>query len=393
MLNLPEITKKLHPARLWCIRLFGAVLCMCCAFNVQAYNCTQRPHYLDMFSGTAGRFFAFPEDLAALPVGTRVGGLREVNLHVRCTGMAPSDKFGTGMLAVSGLSWHAATQTWTNPQLEALGLGFRMWWHEPIENVNHNPTPHPNNNPTIDYPPVNWYNRPSATGNFKISTRVIFFKINNNFQDTDGNDQNVSVNQELFKFYIAEPSAPTTPIVVATYTLNLTKFASMKRVCTPLTNTTINFGTMTGTDMSALGVVESSTQTFSLNFNCPYMAYYMVGFKLEGVYGVLDADNGVFGIKQGAGYASGLGVQFSGQGLATSWRDDQNWQENTWQVLKPNQDYSIPRFEYSSDDANKNPKTSTRQKTVNFRAKYYRMPGILVGGAVESRVLVRLVYQ
>jgi len=367
---------------------------MCCVFNVKAYTCAPMTPYLDMFSGVSGRFFAFPEEMATLPVGARVGGLREVNLRIRCLGMTASDQFGTGMLGVSGLTWHAATQTWTSPQLEALGLGFRMWWHEPIENINHNPTPHPNSDPTVIYAPVNWYPWPGmATGNFKISTRVIFFKINNNFENTNGNDKNVSVNQDLFKFYIAKPSEPTTPIGAVTYTLKLTKFASMQRVCTPLANRAVNFGNMTGSDMSALGVVESSTQTFSLHFNCPYMAYYMVGFKLEGVYGVLDADNGVFGIKQGPGYASGLGVQFSGQGLATSWRDNQNYQPTVWQVLKPNQDYSIPWFEYKSADVNLNPKTSSRQKTVNFRAKYYRMSGVLVGGTVESRVLVRLVYQ
>jgi len=393
MFDLPEITKKLLPARLWCIRLFGAVLCMCGVFNVQAYTCTPLAPYLDMFSGTSGRFFAFPEDVATLPVGARVGGLREVNLHIRCDWALLTEKFGTGMLGVSGLTWHAATQTWTSPQLEALGLGFRMWWHEPIENINHNPTPHPNSNPMIDYAPVNWYSMPSATAHFKISTRVIFFKINNNFENTDGNEKNISINQDLFKFYIAAPSAPTTPIGTVTYTLKLNRFASMKRVCTPLANQAVNFGTMTGSDMSTLGVVESSTKTFSLHFNCPYMAYYMVGFKLEGTYGVLDADNGVFGIKQGPGYASGLGVQFSGQGLATSWRDNQNYQPLVWQVLKPNQDYSIPWFEYTSAHVGMNPKTSNRQKIVNFRAKYYRMPGVLVGGAVESRVLVRLVYQ
>jgi len=289
MLKLPEITKKLHLARLWCIRLFGAVLCMCCTFNVQAYSCTAMAPYLDMFSGVSGRFFAFPEEVAALPIGARVGGLREVNLRIRCTGMVASDQFGTGMQAVSGLHWHAATQTWTSPQLEALGLGLRMWWHEPIENINHNPTPHPNNNPTIDYAPVNWYPRPSATGNFKISTRVIFFKINNNFENTNGNEKNVNINQDLFKFYIAQPSAPTTPIGTVTYTLNLTRFASMQRVCTPLADRAVNFNPMSGADITGLGVVESSTQTFSLNFNCPYMAYYMVGFKLEGIYGVLDA--------------------------------------------------------------------------------------------------------
>jgi len=394
MLNLFQITKKLHPAKFRRVRLFAALLCVGCAFNAQAaLHCNVGVPWLNMFSGNSGHFFAFPDDIASLPIGARVGGLREVNLRYNCLGMLPAEKFGTGMQGVSGLTYHAATQTYTNPQLEALGLGFRIWWHEPNGHETHNVDAHPNSNPTIDYPPVNWYSRPRAAPRLDISTRIIFFKINNNFANTNGANINATVNVELFRFYIAEQSAPTTPRgAVQPFVLNLKKFASMKRVCTPLVDTTVNFGSMSGSEMSSIGVVESSTQTFSLNFNCPYMAYYMVGFKLEGVYGVLDATNGVFGIKQGPGYASGVGVQFSAENLATSWRDNQSYTSG-WQVLKPNQNYSIPWFEYSSADSNVNPATSDRNKTVNFRAKYYRMPGVLVGGAVESRVLVRLVYQ
>jgi len=309
--------------------------------------------------------------------------------------MLPSEKFGTGMQAVSGLTWHAATETWTSPQLEALGLGFRMWWHEPIENVNHNPTPHPNTNPTIDYPPVNWYPRPSATGHFKISTRVIFFKINGNFQNTNGNNIPASITQDLFKFYIAEQSQPITPRgAVSTYTLKLTKFASKQRVCTPLANKTINFAPISGDDLPASGVVASRTDEFTLHFNCPYMAYYMVGFKLDGIYGVLDADNGVYGTKQGAGYSEGVGVQFQARGVATSWRDNQDWQPDNWQVIKPGQDYSIPYFEYTSDDINKNPGSAKREKDVKFKVAYYRVPSIpLKGGTLKAKVVVRLVYQ
>jgi len=366
------------------------------AFNAQAaFTCTAQNAYLDMFKGAFGGFFAFPEDAATLPIGARVGGLRELNLHFRCTGMLASEKFGTGMQGVSGLSWHAATETWTSSQLEALGLGFRMWWHEPIENINHNPVPHPNSNPTIDYAPVNWYNRPSATANFKISTRVIFFKINDDFQNTNGANIPANIIQDLFKFYIAEQSAPTTPRgAVLTYTLKLNNFASMQRVCTPLADKTINFDPISGDDLPASGVVASRTKEFSLHFNCPYMAYYMVGFKLDGIYGVLDADNGVYAAKQGPGYSEGVGVQFQAQGVATSWRDDQNWHPHTWQVLKPQQDYSIPWFEYTSNDSNKNPATSNRQKTVKFKVSYYRVPSVaLKGGTLEAKVVVRLVYQ
>jgi len=392
--NITKTSPSMLRLQAW--RYLAVLICLGCAFNARAaFTCTPQAPYLDMFSGAFGSFFAFPDEAAALPIGARVGGLREVNLRYRCTGMLASEKFGTGMQAVSGLSWHAATETWTSPQLEALGLGFRMWWHEPIENINHNPVPHPNNNPTLSHAPVNWYNRPSATANLKISTRLIFFKINNNFQNTDGSNISASVTQDLFRFYIAEQSQPTTPRGgVLTYTLNLNKFASMHRACTPLANKTINFAPISGDDLPASGVVASRTEEFTLHFNCPYMAYYMVGFKLDGLYGVLDTDNGVYGSKQGSGYSEGVGVQFQARGVATSWRDNQNWQPNTWQVIKPNQDYSIPHFEYKSSDANVNPASTNRQKDVRFKVSYYRVPGIaLKGGTLESKVVVRLVYQ
>jgi len=375
------------------------VMSLGAAFNAHAaLNCTIQNPWLDMLSGNFGGFFAFPDDVDTLPIGARVGGLREVNLRFNCTGMLAAEQFGTEMLAVAGLHWHAPTQTWTSPQLEALGLGFRIWWHEPNNHIDHNPDPHPNSNPTVDYFPVNWYPRPKAAPHLKISTRVIFFKINNNFQNTNGSQTPVSINADLFKFRIHAKNTTTGAITprspIQTYTLNFTQFSSRQRVCTPLVNQMIDLGTMTAAEMASVGVVESSTKTFSLNFICPHMAYYMVGFRLEGVYGVLDNDNGVFGIKQGPGYASGVGVQFSGQNLAISWRDNPSYNPETWQILKPSQDYFIPWFEYSSDFVNTtNPTTATRNRLVNFRAKYYRMPGVLQGGTVESRVLVRFVYQ
>jgi len=384
-----------------CIRVCATIIvCMGGAFNVQAaLNCTVAAPWLNMFSGPYRGFFAFPDDAATLPIGARVGAMREVNLRYNCTGMtaAGNEKFGTGMRAVSGVSYHAATQTYTTPQLEARGLGYRFWWHEPNGHGygKHNLDAHPNSNPTIDYPPVNWYPRPGTSSpHLDISTRVIFFKINNNFQNTNGANINVNISADLFRFYIAEQSAPTTPRgQVQTYTLNLTQFSSRRRVCTPLANQTINFAPISGDEMPASGVVAARTASFTLNFNCPYMAYYTVGFTLDGIYGVLDTDNGVFGIKQGPGYASGVGVQFQAKGVATSWRGDQNWQPNTWRVLKHGQEYSIPHFEYSLSGINLNPTTATRNKNVDFKVSYYRVPGQLTGGTVESRVVVRLVYR
>jgi len=374
--------------------LLTMVLAMGASFSAEAaLNCSNRTPWLDMFSGTYGGFFAFPDDAATLPIGARVGAMREVNLRYRCTGMLSAEKFGTGMKAASGIIYDAATQTYTTPQLSALGLGYRMWWHEPVGGEAHNPTTHPNSNPTINYPPVNWYSRPSSGFDLKISTRVIFFKINNNFQNTNGNGISININTNLFTFYVAEQSAPDTPRGdQQPYMLNFKRFASMQRVCTPLLDKTIKLATMSAEDMPQTGVVASSSKTFSLHFKCPYMAYYMVGFKLESQHGVLDADNGVFGIEQGPGYAQGVGVQFQAPNLATSWRANQNY-TSPWQVLKPGQNYSIPWFEYTTSDNNMNPATSQREREVNFKVAYYRMPGALVGGKVKSRVVVRLVYQ
>jgi len=395
--NITKISTVRHLLRV--CQCLAVLLCMGCVFNARAaLNCTQAAPWLDMFAGTYGGFFAFPDDAATLPIGARVGGLREVNLRYNCTGMLTTEKFGTGMIGVNNLTWHAATQTWTNPQLEELGLGFRMWWHEPNGHIDHNPTAHPNSNPTLSSAPVNWYSRPRTAPHLKISTRVIFFKINDNFLDTDGFQMGWQVSVDLFKFYIAKSTddgATYTQVSpVQTYTLHWSNFSTRRRVCTPLVDQTVNFDSISVDDLPATGVVESSTKAFSLEFSCPHMAYYMMGFKLEGLHGVLDQDNGVFGIKQGPGYASGVGVQFSAQHLATSWRGNPDYSNPAWRVLKPGENYFIPYFEYSTDFVDTvNPTSAFRSRVVNFRAKYYRMPGALQGGTVESKVVVRFVYQ
>jgi len=381
---------------------------VCAIFDANTgVYCVPNGVTLDMLAQGNNGFFGFQDDFATLPVGARVGAMREVNLRYSChnDGMFDgSETRGTGMIAASGVFLDAATNTYTTVQLNALGLGYRIWWHEPVypQNVNyfpkHNVIPHSNSDPTQNAFPDNWYPFwlvATGTDHYVIPVRVIFFKINNNFLNTNGANLPANVSANLFNFYIAAPDAPTTPLgPIYSYTLQLNYFSSKQRICTPLVNQNIELIDMITDELPSAGTVNASLKSFSLNFNCPYMAYYTVGFKLEGIDGVLDANNGVFGIKQGAGYAQGVGIQIWAKDLATSWRNDQNY-VSPYQALKPDTDYFIPWFEYiTADAAITDPATAMRSRMVDFMAAYYRMPGApLTGGQVESRIVLRFVYQ
>jgi len=92
-----EIPGKSYSVRRLIQIVWVLLLCMGFAFNARAaFNCTPQTPCLDMFFGTFGSFFAFPEEVATLFVGARMGGLRELNLRYRCTGMSAPEKFGTG---------------------------------------------------------------------------------------------------------------------------------------------------------------------------------------------------------------------------------------------------------------------------------------------------------
>jgi len=380
-----------------------------------------------MFQGTYGGFFAFPDDPATLPIGTRVGPLREVNLRYKCTPNSPMDDmigfaWGVGMNAASGIYKHVLTNTYTNAQLEALGLGYRMWWHEPMSAAHdpnsggHNPVPHSNSDPTQSAPPDNWYYEVFAKKivdaeigirYLRISTRVIFFKINDNFQSSNGIPVSVNVLANLFRFYLVQGpdslwdwGSPLDPARIAAvtsdeyaYNLQFSTFESAQRICTPLVDQNITLDEITKEQLPTVpGVASFGTQNFSLTFTCPYMAYFLVGFKLDPTYGVLDANEGVMGIRQGAGYAQGVGVQFQAENVRTGWSQNQN-ATSPFQVLRPNQDYFIPWFNYNTSGINENPATANRTRTVNFKVAYYRTSASLVGGDVESKVTVRFVYQ
>jgi len=371
-----------------------------------------------MFQGSYGGFFAFPDDPATLPIGTRVGPLREVNLRYRCSREEFSNatyfSAGIGMNPASGIYKHVPTNTYTNAQLEALGLGYRMWWHEPMNaswqqntGVLQNPTPHTNSDPTQSAPPDHWFTANWAgtggTNNYtRISTRVIFFKINDNFQNTNGIPVSANVLANLFRFYVIQgPNNPEWDLLAIgnvtsdeyAYNLQFSTFESAQRICTPLVDQNITLDEITKEQLPTVpGVASFGAQDFSLTFTCPYMAYFLVGFKLDPTYGILDANEGVMGIRQGTGYAQGVGVQFQAENVRTGWSQNQN-ATSPFQVLKPGQDYFIPWFNYNTSGINENPASATRTRTVNFKVAYYRTSAPLVGGDVESKVTVRFVYQ
>jgi len=237
-----------------------------------------------------------------------------------------------------------------------------------------------------------------------LPTRFLFFKINNNFQNTNGNynQLNPALSANILTLYITgTPSSPATTVAGSTYpyTLQLNSFSSVKRVCTPHVEQTIQFDYTTVMDMQPLpaGPVETSTKEFALTFNCPYMAWYTQGFRMQPVYGVVDAANGVVGIKTGAGFAQGVGIQVLVKDVAEGWTEGTlNQLDNYtshWRVVMPNQTYTIPALQYHNSQIHLNPATEMKSKQVNFRARYYRLPGALTGGKVESAVIFHFVYQ
>jgi len=371
----------------------------CFTFNTNAaLNCVPDGAYLDMFAGPYGGFFGFGDEFANIAVGTRIGPLREVNLKFTCSITPGSSKYGVGKKATPGVSKVVVDGNvyYTTGQLSQYGLGYRIWWHEPGGAV------HNNSDLTQDSQPNADFFLPFNNGVFstEVPVRAIFFKINNNFQNTNGAYIPVNIATDLFTLYVADTNFGVDNVAgsIYRYRLNLNDFSSAKRVCTPHVDKTIQFDYTTTGDMSTVpGPVVASTKDFSLNFNCAYMAWYTQGFRMQPVYGVLDAANGVVGIQSGPGYAQGVGIQVLVKDVAPGWVfavqpvDVDNY-TSPWQVVMPNQTYTIPALQYLGNQIHLNPGTAMKSKQVNFRARYYRMPGTLTAGKVESAVIFHFVY-
>jgi len=376
-------------------------------FNARAdLNCWPDGTYLDVFASSYGGFFAYPADFSDLSVGDRVGPMREVDLRFQCTVTHQTTQFGVGTRAIPGITKHAATDTWTNPQLEAHGLGYRMWWHMMTAVDQWGAGKYDTDWNTDEVPylyTLTTSYAPGGAGNFElmVPVRILFYKINNNFQDTGGTYVSANITTNLFTFYVTRNMPPTvTAGSEYTYILNLTNFASTKRVCTPHTNQTITFDYTTAADLQnhPVGPVEASTKTFDLTFNCPYMAYNSISFRMQPTYGVIDATEGVVGIRTNGpdAYASGIGIQiqardvFENGNLASG--GDPNFIAD-WRTIKPYPNwYSIPALQYRSDSIHLDPAITNRIKVINFLVRYYRLPGVLTGGRVESAVIFHMIY-
>jgi len=378
-------------------------------FNARAdLNCWPDGAYLDMFAGSYGGFFGYPADFSDLPVGSRVGPLREVNLRFQCQVTNQTTWFGVGTRAIPGTTRHTATNTWTNPQLEAQGLGYVMWWHLMSAPGQWGPGKS-DTDWTVDETPYQYTLTtlyvPGGAGSFElmVPARVMFYKINGNFQDTGGAYIPSNITANLFTFYVARDVTPSvTAGTEYTYTLNLNNFSSTKRACTPHVDQTIQFDytTAAGLENHPVGAVEASTKLFDLTFNCPYMAYSSIAFRMQPTYGVVDAANGVVGIRSSGpnAYASGIGIQIQARDviendtLATNSGDPKDFTAD-WRTIKPDPNwYSIPAFQYSIDQIHLDPATTDRTKVINFRARYYRLPGALTGGRVESAVIFHIIH-
>jgi len=379
-----------------------------CNFNARAdLNCWPDGTYLDMFAGAYGGFFGYPDDLDNLVIGSRVGPLREVNLKFSCYVTSQTTWFGAGTRTVPGIERiQIGSQTYqTNPSLSNMGLGYGLWWHMMLAPDQWGAAKFNTKWDEDEAPYLYTFTTSyaaSGTGNFEIMVpvRIQFYKINNNFQNTDESYIPANITANLFRFYVARG---VTPDVTAgsdyTYTLNLTQFSSTKRVCTPLVDHTIQFEYITAADLQThpVGPVEATTKTFDLTFDCPYMAYSGISFRMQPSYGVIDEDNGVVGIKSGTGYASGIGIQIQARDVSEnappSSQGDPDFSAN-WLTIKPAPSYAyvIPALQYRSDQTHLNPATTNRTKVINFRARYYRLPGALTGGKVESAVIFHIIY-
>jgi len=370
-----------------------------CTFGVHAgLNCYPDGAYLDMFSGQHGGFFGYGADFINVAIGDRVGPLREVNLRFTCNVTPGSSRYGVGKKATPGVSKVVIEgQTYyTTNQLSASGLGYQIWWHEPGGAAHNDTDLTQDSTPNTDFPlPFD-----NGTLSFQIPVRVIFFKINQNFQNTDGAYHAANIATDLFTLYIADTNSSWTDIAgsIYRYKLVLNTFSSVKRTCTPHVDQIIQFDYITvGTLPTIPGPVPASTKDFSLTFNCPYMAWYIQGFRMQPSYGVADAVNGVVGIKTGTGFAQGVGIQVLVKDVATGWvgatqpAQVDNY-TSPWQVVMPNQTYLIPALQYIESQIHLNPATTMKSKQINFRARYYRMPGTLTGGKVESAVIFHFVY-
>jgi len=206
-----------------------------------------------MFTGQYGGFFGYGDDLADLAVGSRVGPMREVNLKFTCDITPGSLKYSVGKQATPGISKVVAggITYYTTNQLSQWGLGYQTWWHEPTGHTHDDPDWTQSSGPNTDaFLPTS-----EGTFSFQVAVRVMFLKINDNFQNTNAAFIPANIQADLFTLYVADttnaqsPSSGTPVGLAYKYTLTLNSFSSVKRACTPHVNQTIQFDYTTAADL------------------------------------------------------------------------------------------------------------------------------------------------
>jgi len=121
------------------------------------------------------------------------------------------------------------------------------------------------------------------------------------------------------------------------------------------------------------------------------MAYTTTGFRVEPVYGVDDAANGVYRLKADPGSAKGIGIQLLGQGLKTAWGDAH---PPGWQPVVPNAYYSFAALDLQTMDwGTVDSLSAEKPVSQTFRAQLYRLDGPFEAGTTQSAVRIGMVYK
>jgi len=280
----------------------------------------------------------------------------------------------------------------TTPELEALGLGYFFWWS--YQTISSNSTGiFTMRSDSATTVPSTWLTL--ATGNYTLTAtvRVSFVKIGP-MPDTGGSQTTINIPFSPATLHVAEKATP--PVHVYTHTIlrTLTRFASAKRACTPTVNMnqTIMFPTISESNLPAPGNGTNDYKQFTLKWNCPYMAYDLIGFNVQATYGYADTALGIIKNNPGTGYAKGVGIQVEGLNLReTGWNSIHS---SGWMALKPNTFYSFKALDFVVDEMNTiNGMTENRNVEQQFRARLYRLNEPLVPGTIQYSILIHMVYR
>jgi len=336
-----------------------------------------------------------PESFATLPNGTRVAAQRNIEVYYTCN-VSGMTELGIGLNPVASVFLVPGfSDIYTTTGMQSLGLGFKAdvytlhngdYSEGPIRPVaNAGPIPF-----TVPSVPVEWHPTPSGQRLAILVARFYLYKIGP-ITDTGGAVQSVNVYTDLFNSYIAEKSAPTVPLATYAATHTFTSFRSKVRACTPTVsmNRTVTFSAV-ATDLPTPGSTADA-QEFTLTWNCPYMAYTTTGFRVEPVYGIEDAANGVYRLKSESGSAKGIGIQLLGHGLKTAWGAPH---PPGWQPVVPHAYYSFAALDLQTMDLNTVDSLSAEKPvSQTFRAQLYRLNWPFEAGTTQSAVRIIMVYK